>query len=102
LVTVGHPRVPADSVSQRELGWACNRIAEKQFELFRLRSFQVCVALQNLRLSALVSCSILEHLFAPLESMVAFHRVWAIVTKIKHFRPRLTASDNININENVQ
>jgi hypothetical protein len=63
------------------LAWACHQIAERQFELFRLRAFHVCVGLERRQLPALVTCEILARAFA-----VAFHRVWAIVTTVKHFR----------------
>lgn len=85
LAAVGHPGVPVDSVPHRHVMWACHRIAVRQFELLRLRAFQVCVGLADAQFPALVQCEILTHAFAPLESLVPFHRVWAIVTKIKHF-----------------
>jgi ankyrin repeat protein len=83
LTVAGHPEFD-DKVPWREQAWACNYIGELQLQLFRLRSFQVCVGLQSLRLPALISCEILSNMFGRLESTVAFHVVWAIVTTIKH------------------
>lgn len=79
----GHPDV---IVPRRQLAWACHQVVVRQFKLLRPRAFQICVGLQSLRLPALVLCEILAHAFAPRELLVAFHRVWAIVTTIKHLR----------------
>jgi ankyrin repeat protein len=89
LLAAGGHVLSRGMVSTRQLAWAHNRIDEQRFELLRLRAFQVCVGLQSVRLPALVTCEILAHAFAPLESLVAFHRVWAVVTTIKHWRERL-------------
>jgi ankyrin repeat protein len=64
---------------------AIKKIAQRQFELMRLRAFEVVVGLQPLGLSALVTCEILAFAFAPQESLIPFHRVWAIATLAKHF-----------------
>jgi hypothetical protein len=88
LAVVDHPLSALDRstpLDRRELAAACNRLAERQFQLLRMRAFQVCVGLQSQRLPALVSCEILSFVFGARESLVPFHRVWAIVTKIKHF-----------------
>jgi ankyrin repeat protein len=77
-----------DTVSPHAVDAAYHRIALQQFELLRLRGLQVCIGLHALSLSALELCAILENAFAPLELVVPFHRVWAIVAKIKHFRGR--------------
>jgi ankyrin repeat protein len=68
-----------------EAGAAMLVIALCQWRLLRLRGHQVCVGLQSLKLPALVTCEILAHAFAPIASMVPLHRVWALVTKVKHF-----------------
>jgi hypothetical protein len=86
LSVVGRNIVP-----HRHVAWACSRVAQQQFELLKMRALQVCGGLQARQLPALVACEILPHAFAPLESLVAFHRVWAIVTTIKHFRERRAA-----------
>jgi ankyrin repeat protein len=83
--------VGQNSVPHRHVAWACSRVAQRQFELLKMRALQVCGGLQARQLPALVTCEILAHAFAPLESLVAFHRVWAIVTTIKHFRERRAA-----------
>jgi ankyrin repeat protein len=83
-IGLGH-RLSAGVTAPR-VAWARNRIEERRFELLRARAFQVCVGLQRLRLPALVLCEILANAFAPVESLVAFHRVWAVATTIKHFR----------------
>lgn len=67
------------------VAWASGTIVHRQFKLMCARAFVVCVALQPLQLPALLSCAILENVFAPMESSVPFHRLWKIVTTIKHF-----------------
>jgi ankyrin repeat protein len=64
---------------------AIKKIAQRQFELMRLRGFEIVVGLQPLGLSALVMCEILAFSFAPRESLIPFHRLWAIATLAKHF-----------------
>jgi ankyrin repeat protein len=64
---------------------AIKKIAQRQFELMRLRGFEIVVGLQPLGLSALVTCEILAFSFAPRESLIPFHRLWAIATLAKHF-----------------
>lgn len=71
-------------VTHPKLMRACNRIAQRQFDLFKLRAFQVCVGLATLELPALISCEILFNVFAPIQSLVPLHRVWKTVTTIKH------------------
>lgn len=63
-------------------------IAQRQFELMRLRGLEICVGLQSLRLNALQLCEIMAHMFAPIGSFVPFHKVWAIVTTVKHFKDK--------------
>jgi ankyrin repeat protein len=86
LSVVGENIVP-----HRHVAWACSRVAQRQFELLQMRALQVCGGLEARQLPALVTCEILAHAFAPRESLVDFHRVWAIVTTIKHFRERRAA-----------
>jgi hypothetical protein len=78
-------------VPHRHVAWACSRVAQRQFELLKMRALQVCGGLEERQLPALVTCEILSNAFAPRESLVDFHRVWAIVTTIKHFRERRAA-----------
>jgi ankyrin repeat protein len=78
----------AATVSSSSIASACKDIAERQWMLMRLRAFEVCTGLQALDLPALLMCEILAHVFAPRESMVPFHRLWAIATKSKHRRLR--------------
>jgi ankyrin repeat protein len=73
-------------VEQKRIIEAVKMIAQRQFELMRLRAFEVVVGLQPLGLSALVTCEILSFTFAPRESLVPFHRLWKIATLAKHFR----------------
>jgi ankyrin repeat protein len=60
----------------------CAAILKRQHRLMKMRALEVCNALQSL--SAMELCSIMANIFAPLESLVPFHRVWAIVTTVKH------------------
>jgi ankyrin repeat protein len=62
------------------------RIAKTRLDLVRERAFQICLGLQSFRLNALQLCEILMHSFGALGSLIAFHKWWAIATKVKHFR----------------
>jgi hypothetical protein len=64
---------------------ALQHIATQQFHLLRVRGCEICVGLQALDMSALQLCEILSYAFAPLESIVPFHKLWKIATKVKHF-----------------
>lgn len=64
---------------------ACLKILARQNVLMRERALQVCVGLHSLDLPALVVCEILSFAFTPLESLVKFHDLWSLATKVKHF-----------------
>lgn len=72
------------NVSSTSVAQACKAIAERQWELFRLRAFHVCVGLESLALPALLTCEILSNMFAPRESLVSFYRMWNVATTVKH------------------
>lgn len=87
FVALGHP-VDTNAIppSNDDVERALERIATRQFELLRLRGIEICVGLHALDLNALQLCEIMSYAFAPLESMVPFHKVWKIATTAKHFR----------------
>lgn len=62
------------------------QLARQRIDLIRWRAFDICVALQMLRLPALVTCAILDEACAPGANCVAFHHKWHIATRIKHFK----------------
>jgi ankyrin repeat protein len=70
----------------REHYYEVPEITQRQFELMRLRGLEICIGLQSLELNALVLCEIMTNMFAPIESWVPFHKVWAIVTTVKHWK----------------
>jgi ankyrin repeat protein len=74
------------SLPPRLVNWARHCVAARQFELLRWRALEVCIGLQTLDLPALITCEILANVFAPRELFVPFHRVWQLVTNVKHFR----------------
>lgn len=85
--------VPTNSlISENLFAWAVEQLAEQQNELLKLRAFEVGVGLQSLELPALLTCEILAHAFAPLESLVPLHKVWNLAAKVKHFRQRNDAN----------
>lgn len=89
MAAVGHSAsATLLGASGQDWSYVYGMIAMEQRVLLRLRAVEVCVGLQSLELSAMELCEILSFAFAPLESMVAFHHVWAIVTAVKHFRDR--------------
>jgi ankyrin repeat protein len=74
------------SIEAKAMAKAIGRIAQRQFELLRWRGLEIAVGLQPLGLSALVTCEILSFAFAPQVSLIPFHRVWKIVTTVKHLK----------------
>lgn len=64
--------------------WAAKMIAERQFYFLKRRALQVCMALHET--SALEQCEILTNSFAPLRCLVPWHKVWKLVTAIKHWK----------------
>jgi ankyrin repeat protein len=68
-----------------EVAEARRRIAQTRLDLVRERALQICVGLQPLNLDALRVCEILVHSFGAIGALIAFHRWWAIATKVKHF-----------------
>jgi ankyrin repeat protein len=71
--------------ADEKIAGALRLVAKCQLALLRQRGFEIAVGLHALEMSALQMCEILSYAFAPLKSIVPFHKVWAIVTKIKHF-----------------
>jgi ankyrin repeat protein len=86
-VVLGANATPDDEprIDPHHLAWARHRLAARQFELLRLRAFEICVGLQSRNLTALELCEILTHAFAPRQLLVPLHRVWSLATTIKHF-----------------
>lgn len=84
----GHPwmeRVDhAALLAHEDIASQC--IMARQKQLMRLRAFQVCIALQDLDLPALLTYKILKRMFAPLKSSVPRYFVMEIVEKVKHFK----------------
>jgi ankyrin repeat protein len=74
------------SVPEAKLEVARSLVARWQWVLFAKRALEICIGLQSNELPALVTCEILAHALSPCELLVAFHRVWTIATKVKHFR----------------
>lgn len=71
-------------ISPQMVDWMLHRFVARQWELLRLRGFEICVGLHALDLTALEMCEILAHAFAPCELLVPFHLQWALVTAVKH------------------
>ena len=57
-------------------------LAKLALWIFRYRAFKVCVAMQELRLPALLSLAIIDELMPNTYRM---HFGWQIVTAVKHF-----------------
>lgn len=66
---------------------ASDVLARTRYNLSKRRMIEICVALQNMRLPALVTLLILEHLFLYAD-MIPIHRKSALVTTVKHWRER--------------
>ena len=65
--------------------------AQSDMSLFMLavvykRVMEVCVALYELDLPALILCEIVQGLLAPTWKLVPFHIYWNVVVAVKHFR----------------
>jgi hypothetical protein len=61
-------------------------LARILFRRLSPRMTEVCLALQELGLSALVLCEILDQIWHRLSLLIPMHFKWQLVTKIKHFR----------------
>lgn len=85
VFAAGAASVDNSSLRAEVLDSAIAMISEREWLLFQLRAHVVCIGLQSLRLPALVTCEILSFMFSPRESTVAFHRMWAVATLVKHF-----------------
>jgi ankyrin repeat protein len=84
---------PSDEPARFDIAAAERVLLGQQMILLGLRGAEVCIGLQALDLPALVTCTMLEFVFAPMVNLVPFHRLWAIATKTKHFTARhLTAT----------
>jgi hypothetical protein len=56
------------------------------FRAIRARALEVCIALHNLRLSALEQTEILRFACTPFATYLPFHYLWNAVVTVKHFR----------------
>jgi ankyrin repeat protein len=56
------------------------------FRAIRARALEVCIALHNLRLSALEQTEILLFACTPFATYLPFHYLWNAVVTVKHFR----------------
>lgn len=94
----------AGAVSRRAIGaatanelaiavaYAARSIARERVRLIRDRAFEICVALQNLRLPALVSLLLVDFACAPLSHCVPMHNVWDLCVAVKHFKEKSARS----------
>jgi len=57
--------------------WSCN-----SFRYARIRIDDICIALQNLRLAALITLEIIDALFP---NNIPMHNKWLLITTVKHF-----------------
>lgn len=82
-----YPHVPTMYYDERKIpvGRTCRELSALRNELIFTRAFEVCTALRNLRISALEMCEILNWACCPSVQDVPFHKIWDIVTLIKHY-----------------
>lgn len=71
-----------------EIQTARKTISRQRLNFVRRRAFQICVALQSLRIDALRLCEILKHSCGAIGSIIAFRQWWAIATTVLHFHDR--------------
>jgi len=69
---------------------AINVVGGRRFVIVRVRMLEICVALQYLRLPALVTALILEESFLY-GKLVPCHLTWQLATAVKHFRDKKDA-----------
>lgn len=67
-----------------ESNWVHNQISRQQLVLLKARAMHVCTVLYEC--SALEQCTILSFAFWPMPCLVPFHKIWNIVTCVKHFK----------------
>jgi ankyrin repeat protein len=74
------------AIARRDLRDERALIRTQPLKEMRLRALEICVALEDLQLPALITQTILEHSCWPWAAQVAFHRKWNIVVAVKHFK----------------
>jgi hypothetical protein len=76
----------AVSVAPEKVREAHRRLAHERVLMIKDRATEICVALQSLRLPALITVMILDESWQVLTKLVPLHLKWKIATTIKHFR----------------
>ena len=79
---------------EREIAMAKRASAHTQIGLIRVRSMEICVALQQLQLSAHELMAIVEFACEPFVHCVRLGAKWNIVVCVKHFNERQVTRDN--------
>lgn len=79
------PVFSAENVTAIDTREANRQLGQMRFELIRMRALDIAVALQNLRLPALLTTMIVDEALelAPLTPM---HLKWKLVTLVKHWK----------------
>lgn len=70
--------------NRNEKNWAYNQVSRQQLVLLKARALHVCTILYEC--SALEQCTILSFAFWPMPCLIPFHKIWNIVTCVKHFK----------------
>lgn len=68
-------------------------VKKARYDLIKERAIEVCIALQDLQLDANRLCYIVIEACAPFAYDLAFHNVWNLVVKIKHWKPTTPTPD---------
>lgn len=68
-------------------------VRKARYDLIKERAIEVCIALQDLQLDANRLCYIVIEACAPFAYDLAFHNVWNLVVKIKHWKPTIPSNE---------
>jgi hypothetical protein len=79
-------QIGEDEIASISLDEARQELVRVGWEAIRERVFEICVALQDLRIPALQLVEIVLHACAPFAERLPFHMLWNTVVAIKHFQ----------------
>jgi hypothetical protein len=84
------PVTMLDEIHLARLSVARERVLvhSTRLDMMRWRAFEICLALQDLTLPALLTCNILESACRPWSLNVAFHCLWNVAVCVKHFKDK--------------
>jgi ankyrin repeat protein len=79
------PVFSVENVTEIDTREASRQLGQMRFELIQMRALEIVVALQNLRLPALLTTMIVDEA-VELAPLIPMHLKWKLVTLVKHWK----------------